>query len=483
MPNIGVEVTTSLRSGPSNPGVQSGRLHVAGLTAKGPVGKGVIVRSLAQFLATFGDRTAYSSAMFDTARLFFEEGGSELVVSRVVGAAATKGSLSLKDTLTVNTLKVEAVDPGAHSSSMTVEVKVTGQTFELIISDQSVVLSRYTGMTSIADVVAAAATNPYVKITSLGSASVGAAANPAVLAPTVLAAGTDDRAAVVAGTYVTTLDAAGSIADGGAVAVPGQTVASVGALLAAHAKAYNKIALLSPGVGTTRAEALTAAAALAPSTANESAGIFWPSVVIPDGAGTRVVTPEGYVAAVRAKAHRDTGFWKVPAGDSARMRWAVGTDVALDVAGNNVLAAAYVNGIVTTGNRTRLYGWASLAADRENLGMLTARDSLNNLRLLITAALEPYVFAVLDGRRHLLGQIEGAVVGVVDPISKRNGFYALVADGEEIDPGYKVVVDESINTVTSASSNTVLVSATVRLSPTAQLIQAEIIKVPLAASV
>lgn len=481
--SIGVEVTTSLRSGPSNPGVQSGRLHVAGLTAAGPVDKGVIVRSLAQYIATFGDRTAYSSDMFDTARLFFEEGGSELVVSRVVGAAATVGFLTLKDTLDADTLKIEAVEPGASSASIAAEVKVSGSTFDLIITRSGTVLARFLGMTSPADVVSAAATNPYVSVTSLGSASAAPADNPKVLAPTVLSAGTDNRAAVVAATYIDALEAAGGIAEGGAVAAPGQTVATIGAQLAQHARDFNKVALLAVGVGSSRAEAIAAAETLGASNANESAGIFWPSVVIPDGAGTRVVGPEGYVAAVRSKAHRDVGFWKVPAGDPARMRWAAGTDVQLDVAGNNELAESFVNGIITTGTSTRLYGWASLAADRENLGMLTARDSLNNLRMQITAALEPYVFAVLDGRRHLLGEIEGAVVGVVDPISKRNGFYALTIDGEEIDPGYKVVVDESINTVQTASANTVLVSTTVRLTPTAQLIQADIIKVPLAASV
>ncbi|UGL61900.1 tail sheath protein [Arthrobacter phage EastWest] len=482
---IGVEVTTSLRSGPSNPGVQSGRLHIAGLTEFGPVGRGVVVRSIAQFLATFGDRTAYSSNTFDTARLFFEEGGSELVVSRVVGPGATKGSLTLKDALAANTIKIEAIDPGAGSAGTNVEVTegdAAGQ-FNVIISRGSTVLTRFTNMTSPADLVSAAATNPFVRITSLGSASAAPQDNPIVLAPTTLSAGADDRANVTAQIVVDALDAAGEIAQGGAVAAPGYTVATIGALLAEHAKTFNKIALLSVGVGASRDEAIAAAGTLGVSNANDAAGIFWPSIVIPDGAGTRVIGPEGYVAAVRAKAHRDVGFWKVPAGDSARMRWAVGTDVALDVPGNNVLADAYVNGIVTTGTKTRLYGWQSLAADRENLGMLTGRDSLNNLRILIAAALEPFVFEVLDGRRHLLGKIEGAVVGVVDPISKLNGFYALKDGDEEIDPGYRVDVSEALNTVTSAQSNTVLVSTTVRLSPTAQLIQAEIIKVPLAASV
>jgi hypothetical protein len=189
------------------------------------------------------------------------------------------------------------------------------------------------------------------------------------------------------------------------------------------------------------------------------------------------------VAAVRARAHRDVGLWQVPAGDRARVRWALGTTTTVDTIGNGDLADDFINGVVTTGSRIRLYNWASLSADRDNLSSLSARDALNNLSALISEALEPYVFAPLDGRRHLLGFIESAVTGVLDPISKRNGFFVLMDSlGNTIDPGYRVVVDAPLG-AGGAPPTEVLVSAAIRLAPSADLIRVEIIKVALQASV
>lgn len=483
MTSIGVQVTTKLSSGPSNVGTPSGRLHIAGLTAYGPADKSTTLDSIAKFEAVYGGRTAFSSNAYDTARLYFEEGGNELVMSRVVGPAATKGALTLKDSADVNTVKVEAADPGAHSTDYTVQVTNNGDTFDVTIRRAGTALVTYAGLTSPADFVAKAATSPYITVTSLGSVTAAPGDNPKTLAATALTAGTDDRAAVTAQHHIDALDK-GVGAEGAAVAVPGYTVTQIGSLLSAHAAAKGKIALLALPATTTPEEAAAAAAGLAADPNGAYAGIFYPHLIIPDGGATRTISPEGYVAAVRARAHRDTGFWQVPAGDRAKTRWALGTNVQIDANQNDTLAEALVNGIVTTGASVRLYGWQSLSTDRDNLGLLTARDALNNLTLAVKTVLEPFVFSTNDSKGHLRGYIESAVVGVLDPIAKRDGFYALNdAEGQEIDPGYRVTVDESLNPLTAQAENKVVVQFSVRLAPTAQLIQVEIIKVPLAGTV
>jgi hypothetical protein len=482
MTSIGVQVTTKLSSGPSNTGTQSGRLHVAGLTEFGPVGKAVVVDSIAKFIAVFGDRTAYSSNLFDTARMFFEEGGSELVVSRVVGAAATKGALTLKDSADVNTVKIEASDPGAHSANFTVQVATSGGTFDVTLRRAGQTVATYLGLTSPADFVQKAATNPYVTVTSLGSVTAAPGDNPKTLAATPILAGTDDRATITAANVVSALDT-GTGAEGGAVAAPGYSVSQIGALLLDHAARTGKVALLALPATATAAEAATAAASLATDPNGAYGGIFYPHLIIPDGGATRTISPEGYVAAVRSRAHRDVGFWRVPAGDLARTRWVLGTNKPVDTDANNTLAGSMVNGIATTGSKVRLYGWQSLSADREGLGLLTARDALNNLTLSVKTVLEPFVFETNDAKGHLRSYIESAVVGVLDPIAKRNGFYPLAVNGQELDPGYKVSVDTSLNPLTAQAENKVVVAVSVRLSPTAQLIQVEIIKVPLAGTV
>lgn len=487
MTTIGVDVTTSLRSGPSNAGVISGRFQIAALAQKGPTGTSTVLKSIAEFESKYGVRTSYNSAAYDTARLFWEEGGSELVMTRVVGPAATRGSLTLVDQATpgVNTILVTAKDAGPASDNLSVSVvtDLVNDTFTLTVTNSGAVVAVFANITSPSELVIRAASNPYVTITSLGSVTTAPENNPVAIAATPLTAGTDDRASVTAASMVAALDAGGTLARGGAVAVPGYSADVIGTLLAAHAKAHSKIALLSMAADDTDVEVAAAGATVTTAGNGDAAGIFHPHLIIPDGTSTRTVEPTGYVAAARARAHRDVGFWQVPAGDRARVRWALGTATVVDTIKNNELADDYVNAIVTTGARLRLYNWSSLSSDRDNLSSLIARDSLNNLSALISEALEPHVFAPLDGRRHLLGFIESAVVGVLDPISKRNGFFVLMdAEGNTVDPGYRVVVDAPLGAGGQPPSE-ILVSAAVRLAPSADLIRVEIIKVALQASV
>jgi hypothetical protein len=152
----------------------------------------------------------------------------------------------------------------------------------------------------------------------------------------------------------------------------------------------------------------------------------------------------------------------------------------VDKAANNDLADAQVNGLVTIGGQVRLYGWSSLSNDRENLGLLSARDSLNNLTAELRKALEPFVFATVDGKGHLLSAVQAATTAVLSPISNDGGFFARVDyKGEQTDPGYRVVVNRVNNPASALQENEVHVSVAVRLSPVAALISAEIIKVAL----
>lgn len=484
--SIGVEITTSLRSGPSNPGRGSGRLHIPAVTEKGPVGTTPIVRSLAQYESIFGGRTAYSSAAYDTARLFWEEGGSELAVTRVVGPNAAVGSITLNDRAAtpLPTLRVDAVDPGAHSSTTSVQVVANGSNFDIIVRVDGGIVQRFDNLATPAEAVEAAYRSPYVKIANLASATAAPNNNPAVQgAPVSLIAGSDDRAAITAETVIAALDAAGDVAPAGAVAAPGYTADVIGASLLAHARAKGKIALLAMDNDATVAEVKAAAAVLSANPDAAYGGLFYPHLVVPDGSRSRTVSPEGYVAAARARAHHSVGFWQVPAGERALTRWATDTVSPFDEIVNNDLALGYVNGIAVTSGRIRLYGWSSLSKDRENLGLLSARDALNSITAGVKDRLAPHVFSAVDGRGHMLAFVRSDVVGFLDPIASAGGFYARIANDVLVDPGYSVTVDSSINTVESLARNEVNVSIAVRLSPTAQLIKAEIIKVALEATV
>ena len=483
--SIGVEVTTSLRSGPTNPGVPSGVLHIAAVTAKGPTSRAVLVTSLAQYQAVFGGLTPSTADGFFTAAGFFEEGGAKLAVSRLVGPAATKGVLTLKDTAGVDTVKVEAVDPGPASTDLHVTTFTTdaGFTVRVVSAETEGVLAEFTGLSSPADLVAAAAGNPVVKLTSLGSTTTAPGNNPAVITDVALSAGTDDRGSITTQTVLDALDRNGGINPGGAVAAPGWSATQVGAGLLAHSRKHNTVALLAGSVTDTPTTLANTADTLSKTGDGEYGALFHPWLTIPDGTRTRNVSPEGAIAGVRARVHQN-GFWRIPAGDPGVFRWVKSTVIPVDTALNNTLAKSLVNGIATRGTRVGPYNWSSLSTDRDNLGFLAARDVLNNLNVAITAALEPFVWSVIDYRQHLVGQVEAAVVGVLDPIAKADGFFPLPSgDGTSTDPGYSVSVDTSIGSPTVVGANELVVRAAVRLAPYAQLISVEIIKVALTASV
>jgi len=473
MSKIGVEISTTIRSGPTNDGPVSARFQIGAVTTGGPVDRSVLIRSIADYESVYGSRAPYSVNAYDTARMFFEEGGSELIVSRVVGPAAAKDQLILMDGSTVETIRVEAVNPGANIVPLRAAVAVDAGTVTLTISQGGVSLARFIG-TSVADLVAASATSSLVNLIDLGSATAAPGNLPAQIAATDLTGGTDDRANITADHVIAAMKLAGELGEGGAVATPGYPVTVIGHLLSDYAKSTNRIALLSPEISVTAEDVMV----LAKDYVSDSAGLFYGHAVIPDGSGTRTLSPEGYIAAVRARAHNQFGYWRKPFGDIAQTQWIVGTNVPVNTDLNNRLNDAQVNGIVTTGTKVRLYGWSSLASNPE-MSALSDRDVLNNLGRELKAILEPYVGAPIDGLGHLQGRVESEVEGLLAPISDAGGFFALTRDEEEVDPGYRVIVDQSNNPLSQLAQNVLNVTVMVRLSPTADLIKVEIIKVPL----
>lgn len=481
----GVVVTTETLTGPARGVTAPGGTYFAvGQAERGPTDESVLVRSLAEFERRFGTRVTYG-ALHDDLRVFFAEGGTRAYVARVVGPAATEGFLVLKDRagVPVNTLRIEAKGAGAWSSNVTVAVANgdLANTFTLTI-DGPAGTEVYPNLASPADAVLAVnARSTQVDATDLGSATAAPGNNPAVLAATALSAGTDDRAAIVAATYVAALDLFGHALGAGAVAIPGQPAGTVADGLRAHAAARSRIALLAPAAASSAAAAEGAAAAASVGADDEYVGLFWPWVRIPAGAGrTRVVPPEGFVAAKRAAAHAAAGPWRAPAGMAmGQARFVVGLETDVDAATGDDLDDARVSAIRTIAGRPTLYGWRSLSSDTDNYALLTGRDSLNVLTHEAERALEPLVFEPIDGRGHLFARAEAILVGLVEPWRIAGGVFELVDDdtGETIDRGYTVDVGAAVNTVETIAQGRIRGVLAARVSPTGTLVEVTIVKV------
>lgn len=482
----GVSVTTQTRGGPNIAGeAPAATFFVAGLTERGPSDKAVRVRSLAEYEEVFGKRVSYGH-LYDALKTFFAENGFNAYVTRVVGDAASVGSLQLVDRAgtPLPTIQLDAVGAGSWSSGVTAEVAngtVTG-TFKVII--------KYDGATEVfdnlstpADAVARInARDTWVTATDLGSATAAPANQPAVVAATPLSAGADDRASVVAQDYVDALDTY-ALADlgAGAVAVPGQVADDVGAGLIAHAKERNRLALLAVAQGDTQNQAIASAQALRSVSGSEHAGVFYPWVKIPDTSGvvgaTLTVPPEAFVAAARARAHLQEGPWRAPGGRISAARFVTDVNQALTSSEANTLDDSEVNAIRIVENGVRLYGWRSLSSDEDNYRMLTGRDVLNYLVVEADRILEDFVFRPIDGRGHLFSDINAAIVGLVEPIRAANGLFERVVGGQTVDRGYAVDTGPEVNTPASIANNVARAALSVRVAPTGALIEFVITKV------
>lgn len=452
----------------------------------------MLVRSFAEFEAAFGGRTTYS-ALYEDLKMFFEEGGTRAYVTRVVGSAATTGTLTggLKDktvSTPPTTLTVSARNAGAWSSRIKIQplAGATAGTFRIrvFLTDAAGVdklVSEYTNLHNPQEAVSRMANDPYVKVTDAGSASAAPTNNPVALgSPVALGAGTDDRGAVVAADYVTAL-ARFEIGFGdGAVAIPGLGP-SVHAGLIAHADANNRLALLVEERDADKGTLIGTAAVLDA----QRAGLFAPWVMVPDAyGGSKVISPEGYVAASRARAHGASGPWQAAAGENSRARYVVGPEVAFSAADGEELNDAKVNVIRTIAGSTRLYGWRSLSADTANWQMLTGADVVNRVVTEAYRQLEPYLFATIDGKGHLLAKVAGTLEGIVLPMADANGLFPRYSeDGETLlDPGYRVNVGSDLNPVSSLALNVVLAELGIRVSPTAEIVQLTVTKAAVTAA-
>lgn len=477
----GVSVTTAVQSGSASAlRAPSSRLFIAGLAERGSTTGAVLLRGMADYEALFGARVTYG-ALYDQLKTYFGEGGVEAYVTRVVGGAATLGTLTLSDRAgaPLNTLRVDAANPGAWSSRLTVEVRDGSlpNSFRIIVRLDGDIVEDKTNLLSPSAAQVQFANSSYVRVTNLGSATAEPNNNPAVAAEAALSAGTDDRAAVVANDYVTALDRFTPGLGDGAVALPG-IGQSVHTGLIAHAKAHRRVALLAGDLNDTVANLQAKVDAITAD--GEYAGLFAPWINVSDDAGGfRQISPEGYVAAARARAHEQVGPWRAPAGRIAVSNSILGLAQTFTTDEAATLDAARVSVIRVIANSVRLYGWRSLSSDEENFKYLSARDMLNRLVVEGEDALEEFVYAPIDDKGQLLSSVNASLVGIAEAKRQAGGLYGRTnpTTGQLVDPGYSVDTGPGVNSQASLANNEVKARLAVRVAPTGALVSLTIVKV------
>jgi Phage tail sheath protein. len=106
MTRPGVEVITSDQPVPRSAPTNTGVWFAVGKTAIGPV-TATLVRSLSQYVNTYGDRTG-GQDLYDAVDAYFREGGSQVYIAAIP---------TTPDTLSVRSSKTKSGDEPSASSS------------------------------------------------------------------------------------------------------------------------------------------------------------------------------------------------------------------------------------------------------------------------------------------------------------------------------------------------------------------------------
>ena len=481
----GVVISTSVRTGPSTATVrQSSQLFIVGLAERGPSTEAVLVESIAEFEDIFGPYKS-DSYLHPLVECFFEEGGTRAYVARAVGASATVGELTLQSggddamTITAN---------GAGSWSSDVEVQVehpSGSTFKVNLKyDGSLVYTTGT-VSSVPQAVGR------INLSAVASRYVVASVDdetliPAVLAYTALSAGDANQASVTDSTYTSSLELFNDALGTGAVACADSYSNTISANLVAHANAYSRIALLYPAENATATNAKTLATAIQAADHAEHGAVYHPWVQVPTTVAgvTRFIPPVGYVAGKRAAAHNQAGPHMPAAGLISSARFVSGLKTDINKTVGDDLDEYSVNALRIIQNTVRIYGARSCSSDTDNFRYITQQDVVNSIVSECYRSLEDLVFSPIDGRNTIFANVEARLVVILAAMRDLGALYpAFDVNGKQLDNGYTVKCDTSINPASQLQTGLVKARVGLRVSSVGDKIEIDIVKSNLTASV
>lgn len=390
--------------------VTSTSLSASAFLASNPRGPVVATRctSWTQYLTRFGGFFGVNDFLPYAVFEFFSNGGREAWVARVAASDAAAASLMLQDRAStpINTLKVDAANPGAWGNTLYIDVidvppppaEPTNGHFHLVVklggsTDAYIVerwldLSMNTNDSRYAPTLINAGINgsPYIQVEDQNSATAASNDRPSVQTGQVLAGGLDGGA-LAAGDLGTALGVFDSVEVPLGLNLPGHTGAAVGTALGYAAARGDVFVVVDPPQGNDAIAVLTYAGGL---TASSYGAVYYPWVQVADPASSapgaaRMIPPGGAVLGQFATTDATRGVFKTPAGINTRISGAVGverkltgTDLDnLNLAGVNVIRQIPGAGIVVMGGRTlKLSGSDKYVAVRRTL--IYIRSSLIN---------------------------------------------------------------------------------------------------------
>jgi len=484
----GVVITTAVRTGPTSDTVrESSQAFFVGLAEKGTADEAVLVLSLAEFEEKFGGYVTYGY-LHPTVQAFFEEGGTQCYIARVVGPGADIATLNLNEGGVggSNCITLTANGPGNWSNNLKIQVLASGnkRNIKFLYNDNQVYS---TGLKSTnAELVNAINNSPVAG--NYATASKLTDDLPEVMSATALSGGDDDRTHNSVDetftAYVAALELFNDAFGPGAVSCP--ETHTINTDLIAHANAYNRVAILHTASGDDADDAKAEADDLTGETGSEHAALYYPWVFTPTNVTgvTRLIPPDGFVAGARASAHNSVGPHQPAAGAIAAARFINGVEVDINKTIGDDLDENNVNAVRIIANGVRVYGARSLSTDTENFRFISVQDTVNTVVHNANRSMEDLLFSPIDGRNALFTEIEGRLKSICEILAREGSLYpAYDGNGALIDAGFTVKCDSSINTTAQLAEGKVTAQIGLRVAPIGDKIEVTIIKSNLTGSV
>lgn len=464
---------------------------IIGEALQGPVNVPTLITSQSQFVTIFGGRLA-TSYLYDGVEMFFREGGATLYVTRLAdgAVAATAEAPDFGDDAAVTAngpgafgdgwqLKVSAVVGGTGSIQMPDRLigaqQAAGGFSAQLLDKNGGVLQQSLEIGTTDDLVTWAASQGYVTVT-------GATPGTTLTAVTyTLAGGNDGTVPVVnAATLDTLLDTIVTELGPGQIWAPGKTDPNMQAALMVHASSHDRVALLDAPQGADVATLTANGLALRDQVTDRYASLWAPWVTCPGVAigTTRTVPWSSFEAGIIARADAAAGHANIAAaGDNGQSFFATGVTQSFSDADRQNLLYAGVNTVRQRYGTIRAYGFRSLS-DQNGLNGPWVQFNHGRLNMQITADCEEigeeYVFSQLDGRGLMIAAFHGELNGMLGDLFDLGALY-----GDTPDDAYDINTSPSVNTIETISNGELHAILSVKMSPHAELVEIEIVKVAL----
>jgi hypothetical protein len=509
MSRPGVEVTSAASAPPVGVPTDTSVAFIVAEAAMGPTDLPTRVTSMDQFAATYGGRVPGTYG-YDALDAAFHEGLGSAYFLRVSdgGVVATKDATALTTAASV----INAANPGAWANGLVVTTVTTpalaatdagksskdksagpqrsslltydtpetqaGGTFMATVALGGKVVQTSLPLTTAQDLANFLSQGNYARLTGFTPTSLVAAGS------VTLAGGANGTLPMGSSALANALDNYLPAELGpGQVYAPGRTTLNDHAALLVHASTHNRVAFLDGGVGDDNTILTSMAASLRGSLEDRYGSLWGPWAVIPGIApGTTRQVPWGALQLGIVARNDATGHVnQAGAGSHGESRYAVDLVQTFTEQEMEDLLYAGVN------TARRIYGAIEAYAFRtlvDPAGVRSGWRELNHARLNMAivaqseAVGEDYVFGQIDGRGHLISAFGGALAGMLIGFFNDDALF-----GDDATEAFVVNVGASVNTPAKLADGILSAVLSVRMSPHAELVQIQIVKVPITVAV